>query len=258
MSLSELRRLFGEAISSAEPVDEARARFVARGDRAPTTQLETYREQFWLRHVGCMAEDYPALQAVVGEEAFQELCRRYFEAHPAKSYLLRDLGIDFAKFLAESGAPRLHVDLARVEWAFVEGFDAANAPPLDPNAVAQIREDEWPRALIRLHPSMRLLDLAYPAEELRSRFRREGTVVIPEAAESFLAVYRRELLLYVEVLDRPAHALLARLARGEALGPASEAVAADAPPGLVEERLGAWFQRWTAIGLVCGVDVPKP
>lgn len=254
MKLADVQRAFGEAIASSTPVAEGEAHFVAPGARDPQTQLETYREQFWLRHVGCMIEDFPALQAVVGEERFADLCRRYFAAYPPSSFLLRDLGTSFARFLDEAGEERLVVDLARVEWAFIEAFDAADAPPLDPASVAAIAEDEWPRAVLALHPSMQILDLAYPAEDVRAAFRLRGEVLRPDAKPSPLVVYRRDLLLYVEPLEPLAYELLVRLQRGETLGAASEAVAAA--NGSIEEQLGGWFSRWTSLGFVSRVTVP--
>ena len=253
MKLADVQRAFGEAIASSEPVAEGAAHFVAPGARDPKTQLETYREQFWLRHFGCMAEDFPALQAVVGEERFAELCRGYFAAYPPSSFLLRDLGTSFARYLDETNQERFVRDLARVEWAFVEAFDAADAPPLDPESIASIAEDEWPRAVLTLHPSLQILDLAYPAEDVRAAFRLRGEVLRPEAKPSPMVVYRRDLLLYVEPLEPPAYELLVRLQRGESLGAASEAVAAT--NGSIEDQLGGWFSRWTALGFVSRVTV---
>lgn len=257
MKLADVQRAFGEAIRASVEVRPEVATFVApsRGasERAPATQLETYREQFWLRHHGSMVEDFPALQASIGEDAFAHLCRRYFEAHPPSSFLLRDLGTGFARFVEESGEPRFACDLARLEWAFIEAFDAADAPPLDPASIAAITEDQWPRAVLRLHPSMQLLDLAYPAEDVRAAFRVRGEVLRPEPRPSPLVVYRRDLLLYVEPLEPAALALLVRLQRGEALGVASEEVAKS--HGGIEEKLGEWFARWTALGFVSSVLV---
>lgn len=253
MKLADVQRAFGEAIASSEPVAERAAHFVGPGARDPKTQLETYREQFWLRHVGCMVEDFPALQAVVGEERFAELCRGYFVAYPPSSFLLRDLGGSFARFLEETGEERFVVDLARVEWAFIDAFDAADAPPLDPQSIAAIAEDDWPRAVLTLHPSLQLLDLAFPAEDVRAAFRLRGEVLRPAAKPSPMVVYRRELLLYVEPLEPGAYELLVRLQRGETLGAASEAVAAT--NGSIESELGGWFSRWTALGFVSRVTV---
>ncbi len=255
MKLADVQRAFGEAIRSPNAVSEARATFVAPGARGPATQLETYREQFWLRHVGCMVEDFPALQAVVGEEAFAALCERYFHAHPPSSFLLRDLGARFAEFLEGAGEPRFVCDLARVEWAFVDAFDAADAPPLDPASLAGIGEDQWPQAVLALHPSLQLLRLEYPAELVRATFRREGKVLRPEPEPNAMAVYRRELLLYAEPLEPVAHALLVRLQRGERLGAASEATAAEHPGVALDQKLGDWFARWTALGWVAAVRV---
>ncbi|CAN5321190.1 hypothetical protein BH09MYX1_BH09MYX1_05100 [soil metagenome] len=255
MKLVDVQRAFGEAIASERAVDASVAHFVAPGLRDAVTQLETYREQFWLRHVGCMVEDYPTLQAILGEAAFEDVCRRFFAAYPPSSYLLRDLGAKLAAFLEAEREERFLVDLAKVEWAFIDAFDAADAPPLDPTTIETLAEDEWPRAVLHLHPSLQLLDLAYPAEETRAKFRLDGTVIRGDAKPTPLVIYRRNLLLYVEPLEPLACALLMRLQRGEALGPASEAVATGRDGADVESKLGEWFARWAALGFISRVVV---
>jgi hypothetical protein len=52
------------------------------------------------------------------------------------------------------------------------------------------------------------------------------------------------------------HALLVRLARGEALGAACEAVALESGDHAgVADHVGAWFQDWVQRGWLSGVTV---
>ena len=52
----------------------------------------------------------------------------------------------FLKEAAPYGEDALLADCANVEWAFIEAFDAADAPPLDVSVLASIDEDAWDRA----------------------------------------------------------------------------------------------------------------
>jgi hypothetical protein len=252
MKLAELQRTFAQAIQRQEP--DAAASVIATGSERmdPHAQLEVYREQFWLRHVACLADDYPTLIALMGQAAFEELSARYLAAHPPVSFLLRDLGKDLAPFLAEQGNDTLLADVARVEWAFIDAFDAADAAPLDPSTIAEASEDAWPGARIALHPSIVLLDLAYPADELRALAREGEPITRAEPSPRKTVVYRRDLLLYLERVDDAAFAVLGALARGETLGAAcSRAEGA-------EDRLGEWFTRWAGLGWISGVSFSSP
>lgn len=248
MKLAELQRQFADALVLRAPSEEASTIATGNDRLAPLEQLEIYREQFWWRHIGCLAEDFPTLKALVGDDAFGELCARYLAAYPPKGFLLRDLGKDLAAFAATEG-DRLLVDMASIEWAFVDAFDAPDAPKLDPKAIEGVPEDAWPNARLSLHPSIVLLELEHPVDELRAAHRKGEPIARVAPSPRTLAVYRRELLLYVEPLDRSAFSVLSAITKGETLAAACSG-AADA-----EEKLAEWFARWAALGWISRVDV---
>ena len=245
--LHELQQSFAHALFKREPTTTAAVIATGSPRLSPLQQLEVYREQFWWRHVGCLKDDYPTLSALIGQDAFEELCVRYLAAWPPKDFLLRDLGKNLAEHLRAEG-DRLLVDVASVEWAFVDAFDAADAPPLDPATIAEASADAWPGALLSLQPSLVLLDLQFPADELRMKHRAGESLSRVDASPRALAIYRRDLLLYSEPLEPSAHLVLAALMHGETLASACQR-AADA-----EENLGGWFARWAALGWISRVD----
>ena len=72
--LSQLQEGVGKALRSASPVaeDAASRSFaeaeVRKGGVGPAAaHLEIYREQFGLRHVGSLLDDFPAVRAVLDE-----------------------------------------------------------------------------------------------------------------------------------------------------------------------------------------------
>ncbi len=265
MKLHDLQSTFAEAL--VVPSSIAReASWMARGEKdftgsarlSPIEQLDVYREQFWLRHVACLAEDFPVLAALVGEEKFAAIVRDYVKAHPPVEFQLRVFGARLADFLAAHASDdRLLSDLARLEWAFIDAFDAADAPPLDPASVSAISEDAWPNARLTLHPSLQRMELLYPTHKMRDQFREnERGITRPERAPSCVAVYRQKFLLYTEEMDPLAYAMLDRIARGEPLGAAGDALAASTGRGEeIESRIGEWFTRWSALGWITRVDV---
>ncbi len=263
MRLGDLQAMFAEAL--VRPRSIAReGEWPARGEGAftgsarlsPIEQLDVYREQFWLRHVACLAEDFPALQAFVGDERFASIVAEYLEAHPPVHFMLRHLGDHLADFLGQKPDGALLSDLARVEWAFIDAFDAPDVPPLDAAAVAAIPEEAWASARIVLHPSLQRLSLAYPTHRMREEQRQQKPMTTPEPAGTWLVVYRRELLLYTEEMDALAFGMLGRLAAGEALGAAGDALADESGKRPeVESHIGEWFTRWSALGWIARVEI---
>ena len=89
MKLAELQTIFADALVHPQSIATNEA-WVARGEEhftgnerlAPIEQLDIYREQFWLRHIGCLAEDFPTLVAFIGQAKFDDIVADYLATHP--------------------------------------------------------------------------------------------------------------------------------------------------------------------------------
>ena len=255
---SALAQVLRRASSLAEDAESASiATAIAAGNArlSPSEQIDIYREQYFLRHVDVLREDFGSLVHLLGEGAFGELARAYLAAHPPSSFTLRHLGHAMEPFVVANEPWRrdpLVRDLARADWAFVEAFDAADAPALDPRTLAALPEDAWPGVRVVFQPSLQRLAMAFPAHEYRLAVRGGSAPERPEARASFVVVYRGPEVLHCLELEADAYALLDALARGAPLGEACEAAAGSsgASPEAFQAALGGWFQRWTSLGWI--------
>jgi hypothetical protein len=274
MTLRDTQRLLAEALQrpasltlDAESVRTAEG-IAAGNDRlSPVEQVDIYREQFWLRHVDVLRDDFASIEHALtaertrgeeeeGEEdAFLTLAQRYLGDCPQAAFSLRDLGVGMPEFLARRepwSSDSFLVDLARVEWAFVEAFDGPDAPPFDPASIVGISEDAWPSARIGLHPSLQRLTLAYPAHDYRIAVRKQEPVSRPEPRPCHVVVYRGRTVLHCQEVDADAAAMLEQLAQGAPLGEACERAATLSGVALesFQTKLASWFSAWTALGWI--------
>ena len=173
---------------------------------------------------------------------------------------MRDLGrylpehVEQVTFLEHH---ELCVDMARLEWLYIELFDAPDVAPLDPEKLAAIPGEAWERAQISLNPALALLEVRFPVAELRTKLR-EATepVPIPDPARQQLVLYRRERNLYHLAVDAAAFALLGELRQGTPLVTACErTVAQSGDVGSLEENLFTWFRQWGELGWIVDVTV---
>ncbi|MBX3185978.1 MAG: putative DNA-binding domain-containing protein [Labilithrix sp.] len=258
-ALADLMRRVSSLVGDAETSAVA-ARIAAGNDRlSPVEQVDIYREQFFLRHVDVLREDFRSIEHLLGDDAFEALSKAYLSAVPPASYSLRDLGHGMARFVAEHepwSSDALVADLARVEWAFVEAFDAPEAPPLDVTTIASAPEDAWPRARMIFQPSVQRVALRYPAHDYRISARKDEEPARPAEAKTWVVVYRGPAALQYIDIDADAFALLDELMRGAPLGEACERAAEKSGGALetFEAKLGAWFQEWTTFGWISRVD----
>ena len=198
-------------------------------------RMEIYNRQYWLRLIGAVSEDYPALNTVLGSKRFDALVLAYLQENPSTSFSLRDLGGKLPAWLAEhpeyaGGRHHLAVDVARLEWAYVEAFDRASLPPLSTADLAGLLPD----STLSLQPHLQLLDLRYPVDEVVLAIRKatpEIDIVSNAAAERkmtarvslpkirrspvYLAVHRFDNSVYYRRIDREAFLLLSAVRNGD-------------------------------------------
>ena len=120
--------------------------FMIRGDDrlAPEDRLDVYANMYFYRLRDSLAEDFPKVAAIIGGASFHNLITDYLLAHPSRHWSLRYLGVPFAAFLASHDLSRSFpflADLARLEWARIEMFDAADAEVLTREAAAAAGPD---------------------------------------------------------------------------------------------------------------------
>jgi hypothetical protein len=251
------------ALDRSPELAEEIARHIAGNDRlSPAEQLEIYREQYWLRHTSSLVQDFPGLGGILGQEAWQRLVEEYL-LEPSSSWTLRDLGRALPAHVERSTWLPHHalcVDMARLEWGYIEIFDAAQGGSLDASRLASISDEQWETAVIVLSPALRLLRVDYPVARLRQRLRERPTdaVPIPEREPKRLVLYRaKDRNLRHASLDAGAFALLDALGKGTPLVAACERAAEDAPEDAdrIASEVGAWFQDWGRRGWITDVRV---
>ena len=149
--------------------------------------------------------------------------------------------------------------MARLEWAYVEIFDAADVPPLDGAKLASIPEDSWPGARILFAPAMALLEVRYAVADLRRKLREATSepVPIPEPQRQNLVLYRgADKNLFHTTVSDLAFRLIEELRSGTPLGRASELAAERVPTEAttLEADAGQWFLDWGRRGWITDVE----
>ena len=236
--------------------DEVAAHVTGNSRLTPAEQVDIYRRQYWLRHIDALADDYPGVAHLLGDEGFEAFLRAYLLAHPPRHKSLRDLGCDIVAFGEGYAFPEalraVTLEMLAYEHAFVDMFDGAEPPPLDPQKLVAMPEDAWERARVVIHPLLVHRRVRFPVHRLRLEAKTtdvEPRTAPPIEAPANLVLYRDDNRIRFEELDGTAFALLDALARGEPLGPACEQIAATLTPEAAEQlgaQVGPWFQDWTA------------
>ncbi len=292
MSLAELQRAMAAAVMQPLIADEnmravaadgrgmaeIAASFIAPNSKLSSFErLEIYNRQYWYRVLGALAEDFPALHAVVGARAFEALSIAYLTAHPSRSFTLRNLGSKLADWLlaypqAAGRRHRLAVDVTRIEWAFIEAFDNGERTPLTVEEIVTLDAE----SRLALQPHLILIALSYPADDLvlglHKREKRQTTeagvshededaapVKLPRLRPrlTWVAAHRVDNSVYYLRLKREEFLTLSAIRQGLALADAIESgfigsrVPQSQRAGLVQQ----WFGAWAELGWICAPDL---
>lgn len=195
--------------------------------------LAIYRHAFRARLEECLADDFPALRALLGETAFASLARRVIAAHPPREATLNRYGRRLVHVLRREPGPAC--DLARLEWALVEAIHAPLAAPLAPGALAALAPTAWAGLRLQAAPSLRVVVSRWAVDVCyRQHLRGDAVTPPPAGGQGVLVLRRRDGMQRLAVTPRAAR-LVAALARGRPL--AAALVACRLPPQEVQQAM---------------------
>jgi len=241
------------------------ARDVVAGLRSdlgiPAAQrLHVYANAYFARIHEVLREDYAALHAAIGADAFHDLAKLYLIAHPSRSFTLRFAGARLPDFLrgpvAEPFSRRwpFSADLAALEWALVDVFDAPDAPPLERSALACVSPDDWSELRFALVPAHRLLALDWPVQGVGDAASAGEPIPSLEPCASKLLIHRRDELVWKRALSDTEFCALERIEAGREFGSVCAAVAERIGEDAAAGFTLACLEVWLAEGLIAGLQ----
>ncbi len=224
-------------------------------------RLAIYRDMVLWRLHDSLAEDFPALRHLMGEEGFGELIRDYLDRYPSRSFTLDEAGQDLPRFVAEASAlpeRRLLHDVARLEWATHRCFHAEGSTVLAAETIGQIPLEQRPEVSLRLAPTPQLLSFDSRANEIRVAVASDEPLPSLDPEPTWCALWRKDYVVWRQALSEPMVAVLSCFARG---GTIAEAVTAAedewrGPPDELEHALFDWFADWLAEGFFSALKLP--
>jgi hypothetical protein len=175
-SLQVLQRRFWQLITAPEGVsgalqDVAKSDLaadplvrwiVAKDEDAACERLDVYANMYFFRLLEALESEVPKVAKLLGHDAFHALVVDYLAAHPSTHPSLRHAADSLPDFLArhQTSVTRPDLpDLARLELARNDVFHGPDSPSIDPQELAKLAPDAWPRLRFRVAPTVRWLRL---------------------------------------------------------------------------------------------------
>jgi hypothetical protein len=160
LSLAEIQSNFIATINNG-PGALDRSLFAGPADRV-LLGLKAHANTISHARLVALEETFPLTRQHLGDATFNRLCRDFVETAAARANDNNEIGVGFPRFLAECRVEQSAIELARIEWAWLESYHAEEAASLTLAEVAALDEAALLELAVAAHPSLRLIEIRAP------------------------------------------------------------------------------------------------
>lgn len=226
----------------------------------PALRFAVYRNNVVLSLTDALADTFPVLQELVGEEFFRAMAKVFVQSNPPRSRLMAFYGNAFADFVADfppaTALPYLS-DVARLEVARVQAYHAADVSAIEPDQLQAVLADAQQLVSVQwvLHPSVQVIQSSHAICSLWAAHHGllDLTTVDPDVPQSAL-IFRNALEVELFELPTGSAAFVRALQRGHAL-PEAAGVAEASDPGF---DLAATLAQLIRLQLITHINTKAP
>jgi hypothetical protein len=257
-SLKELQETFQRGILAGDDAILAEVKDSSKEKRQ--VLFGVYRSAYVARLAEILGEDYEQLHAYLGDQAFARLVKAYIAANPSDQRSARWFGRHLPRFVREHATLAEHpeaAEIAELEKALADAFDAPDAEPLRIESLGSLPPEEWPNLVFRPHPTAIRLTFNTNAAEIWTALKEESSPPkaerLPEP-QAFL-VWRQEFMSRFKSLSAEEAMMWDEAAKGVRFGVLCEMVATFAGEEGAELRAATYLKDWIDMGTLAGFEL---
>ena len=225
------------------------------------TLFGVYRYAYGSRLVEAMRNDHELLHRYLGDETFDEMGHAYVKARPSQHPNLRWFSQGLPDFLRSNEPYSNHpvlADLAALEKALNDAFDASEGAVLPLEAMAGFAPESWNDLVFAPHPSAQRIDLATNAAAIWMALKNEEAPSEAEtlAEPSRLLVWRQDTTPMFRELTAEEAMMWDEAANGIPFGVLCEMLATYDDPDGAAARGASYLHGWITAGLLTAASLP--
>ena len=218
-----------------------------------------YRHAYGSRLVDALRNDHELLHSYLGDEMFDAMGYAYVAAKPSHHPNLRWFSQGLPDFLKAtepySGYP-IFADLAALEKALNDAFDATDAPVLALADMARFAPELWNTLKFQPHPTSCRLDVSTNAAAVWLALKNDETPPDAVALEQpgRLLIWRQDVTPMFRELTAEEAMMWDEAANGIAFGVLCSMLATYDDPDGAAARGAGYLHGWVTSGLLTGVS----
>ena len=259
MKLKDFQDTFQRAILDR---DDAILADIPDGPRETKTNLlGIYRDAYVLRLIDVIGNDHEVLQPYLGEQQFDDMARAYIKTCPSRHANARWFAHRLPEFLRAtapySSRPVL-AELAALERALNDAFDAVDAPVLSVTELAAVPAELWGQLSFVPHPSAVRLKAHTNAATIWSALKagEEPPRATSIADVTHFTVWRHDTTSMFRTLTAEEAMIWDEMAKGCRFGDLCEMLATYDDPPSAPARAAGYLKAWLDAGTLSEVVLP--
>lgn len=250
-ALREIQQAFAE--SMIEGNYEAVAGELCPSESSPLRVVALYRRMIRNNYLQVLKITYPVLNRLVGRVYFHTLAMGYIRIHPSTSGDLFSYGRFLPALLEELDVSPLFAELAKLEWACHEVYQAPDFSLPSWEEIQTIASADPSQVAVQFHPASRLLFFPHPVHRvwlaLQPDAPADEVVDLPLLEEATgVLVTRRFQKVQVSPLAKTRYPLLEALFAGKDLASVSRMARALDPEFELSQFLSELLKQQIVIG----------
>lgn len=236
---------------------------------SPEKRLFVYQNAYVARLIEILGEDFDMTWTFAGDQLFYDLARKFIDTHPSNTPNARWFSHRFPEFImgedVHRDAPAI-AEIAQLERALGDAFDAADGPVMDRADLETGFADGGTQKPLRFHPSVALLRMASNAYDIFNALRKSEAP--PEMAvgqeDRWVLIWRQDLTCRHLELEPEQGILLDHALRGYSFERLCEVLMTLADPDSAAYRMAGYLGGWIDSGFLlrfdakAGEEVGKP
>ncbi|MFK5985455.1 MAG: DNA-binding domain-containing protein [Pseudomonadota bacterium] len=167
MSLANTQQQFLAWLQQAD--EQIKAEISGESKQQINLRLDIYSIAYRLRLMEALADTFPSLHTLVGDQRFAQLASDYIDDNPSQHFSLRYFGHQLSSWLENypltESFPIL-VEMTAFEWSLREAFDAADEMPLTTEELHSVPPEQWNNLVFTFHPSVQRINLLWNTPQL--------------------------------------------------------------------------------------------
>jgi hypothetical protein len=223
--------------------------------------FRVYRQAYTQRLVEFVENDHELLHKYLGDEIFRKMAQAYAAAYPSHDHNARYFCIHVPQFLRTvepyKSQPQLS-ELAALEKALNDAFDAADAPVLTLADLGRLPPEDWSRLTFKPHPSALRIDCYTNAPDiwLSLKEEREPPKVQHLEEPARVLVWRQDTPKF-RLLGTEEAMMWDEAAKRSNFGTLCKLVATFGGLDGAEARAAGYLQGWISSGLLSEANLDR-